>query len=284
MADIQDVLDTIVTQVTGYLYPNGTANPPVAGAGATVRVYSDWPTLAQLNTDLPAGISHVTVYPFRTDRNTTRYAPRAHVQSITAATLTLASAGASITVGGAMPVPFTPHNLAVLIGDTPFVYAVQASDTLSSIATGIATLLALAYPGTTSSGAVVSVPAGVAVRATRVGTTAGIAQEWERQQHRIQISVWAPDIATRKAIGAVIKTAFAPINFLTMPDGFGARIQYHRTMLWDENQNETVRIYRRDLFYEVEYATTTQQEVATVVAFNLNAQTPTGDTILQQAN
>lgn len=268
MADVQDVLNTMVAQIAGWVYPNGTAQKPVYGSG--VRVFSGWPLPAQLDADLPKDIAHVSVYTIPgVGRNTTRYAPSAHVGQIVAATLTLTAVGNVLTVGGAMPSPFALHNMAVLMGKTPYIYSVQPTDTPASIATALATLLAVDYPGTTSSGSTITV-AGTAPTAVRVGTSAPVSREWERESRRFQVSVWAPDEATRSVISAAIRSALSKISFLVMPDGFGAHVVYAGDQLSDSGQK--VRIYRRDIFYEIEYATTDQETAVVIVAALLNQQ------------
>jgi len=134
------------------------------------------------------------------------------------------------------------------------------------------------FPGTISSGAVITLPVGVSAQAARVGTTGIVTTEWERQEQLFQITVWAPDSPTRATIGAAIKAALAQINFLTMIDGFGARCRYKSSRLSDEVQNAAV--YRRDLFYTVEYATTVTEQVATVVAVTTTYETEAGTPIL----
>lgn len=272
MSDISDVLDVLVAQCTSYVYPNGTANPSVCGS--TVRVYPGWPTSSSLDQDLQAGNVNVSIFPSGPERNTTRYTTRSHVMSIAPATLILSAAGSIVTVGGAIPVPFSPHNMAVLIERKAFIYPIQASDTLTSIATGLASLIAAKYPDTTSSGPVITLPVGVRAQVARVGTTGVTAIEWERQTQRIQITVWAPEPVPRNLVGAAIKAGFSKIAFVTMPDGFGARVKSNGNVLSD--QLEKAKTYRRDLFYDVEYATTAEETTATVVTVQVDYQTMQG--------
>lgn len=272
MADITDVMNVLVGVVAQTVYPNGTSQPSIAGID--IICYAGWPTASRLDQDLQREKVHITVFPTGTEKNTTRYQPIPKVMSIVAPSLTLAASANTVTVGGAIPSPFTAHNMAVLIARKAFIYPVQSTDTPTSIATGLAALIAATYPGTTSSGAVVTLPSGVTVQEVRVGTTGITAAEWERQQQPMQITVWSYDPMVRNAIGAAIKQAFAPIAFLTMPDGFGARVRYVNSHLSDEY--EKAKLYRRDLFYQVEYATTIEQETAAVVAVTVGNQTMAG--------
>lgn len=50
MADLSDVSTALVTLVTGVVYPNGIGQPSITGN--PVVVYSGWPNMTQLKTDL----------------------------------------------------------------------------------------------------------------------------------------------------------------------------------------------------------------------------------------
>lgn len=276
MADLQDVLNTLTTQIAGYVYPNGTGQASVTGKA--INIFPGWPLGDQIDNDMPLGIADISVFPPPNERNTTRYRPKNIVMSVATPTLTLTANGNVVTVGGAMPSPFTAHNLGLIVEKQPFIYSVQATDTLTSIATGLATLLNQTFPGTTSSGPVITLPANTVPVVARVGTTGQVTTEWERQQQLIQITVWAPDPTTRATIGNAIKVALSQIAFLTMPDGYGARILYKSNRYSDEAQKP--QIYRRDFFYEVEYATTVTQTLATVVATKVTFETQSGVPII----
>jgi hypothetical protein len=275
MADITDVLTTLASTLTNAFYPNGTtgqAEPSITGY--LTYIYPGWPQSSQLDADMAAlgagtgGRIHVSIFPLPTEQNTTRFAPKQQVMSTVTPTLTLTmnAAQTQITVGGSVPTPFSLCNMAVLIAGQAFLYAVQPTDTLSTIAAGLATAIAAQYPSASSAGAVISLAPGTYATATRVGTSAQVTTEWERQQVQVQIDVWAADPTGRADTGNVIKTALAQIAFLTMPDGFGARVRYVRSQLVDDAKNQ--RVYRRTFIYTVEYATTTTQSVAEIIAIN----------------
>lgn len=71
MADLSDVESSLVTVIAGLLYPNGTGQP--SSVGIPCKVFAGWPTAAQLDADLVAGVANVSVYPTQIERNTTRY-------------------------------------------------------------------------------------------------------------------------------------------------------------------------------------------------------------------
>lgn len=262
MADISDVMNVLAATCASYVYPNGTSEPSVTGG--LIRVFEGWPTASSLDADLQDGVVNVSIYPTGPENNVTRYQPKQLVQSVVTPTLTLTQNGNQVTVGGTMLSPYSVQNMAVIINGTPFIYPVQETDTLTSIATGLTALISPSYPGTNNDGPVITLPAGAIPSAVRVGTTGVATTEWERQKQRIQITVWAPDPTTRTQVSSAIRVALSQIAFLTMPDGFGARIKSAGSMLSDVL--EKAKTYRRDLFYEVEYATTVAGSVTTIVA------------------
>ena len=261
MSDILDVQNALVSLIAQALFPNGTGQPSVVDA--PIVVYPGWPDPTTLDTDIGNGKAHVTVFPKPEERNTTRYPIAQQVVTQANATLTLTVAGQIITVGGTVS---TPQNLAVLVGAQAYTYAVQTNDTLTSIATALATMIAVA--GTTSSGNVVTVGPTGEIRAARVGANGTVAAEYRRQEKVILVTVWASTPALRYAIGAALDVALAQIEFITLPDGFGGRLTYKSSNISDALAKTT--IYRRDLSYCVEYATTVTTPATQITVQQIN--------------
>ncbi len=254
MADIIDVQNELVAVAAQTLYPSGTGQPSLVIA--PVKIYPGWPTAATLDADLPAGTCHVTVFPVPgMERNTTRYPQAWQDQTVTAQTLTLTVSGQTVTVGGTVS---TPQNVMLMVGGQPYVYPVQATDTLIGIATGLSSLV----PGASNVGAVITLPATAVIDAARVGTGGVSIREIRRQSRVVKLSVWAGTPALRDAIAIAIDSALAPMEFLTLADQFAARLIYHATGVVDDQQK--AGLYRRDLDYLIEYATT-QTTVSTQV-------------------
>jgi hypothetical protein len=261
MADVIDVQNALVALAANALYPNGTGQPSAA-AGVPCKVYAGWPTQSQLDADLAAGIAHVTVFPRPEERNTTRMPLDWQQQTVNTPTLTLTVSGQQITVGGSVPPATNPHNLAVLVNGKTYVYAVQSADTLSSIAAALAALIGAEIPGTGAAGAALTVGAADRIGAVRVGVTGAAVMEIRRQERQFQITVWADTPAHRDAVTQPVDRALALTRFLTMPDGMAARIIYVGSPITDDLQK--ARLYRRDMIYSVEYATT-QTETETQI-------------------
>ena len=275
MASISDVETALVTLIAGAAYPNGVTQPSVANV--PIAVYAGWPTSSRLDPDLAAGKTHITVYPTATESNTTRFPKDWKPQTLNTATLSLTVSGQTVTVGGAMPSPFTPHVLSVLVNGIPYPYQVLSTDTIASIATALAALIAVGVPGTASAGGVITLPNTARINAARVGITGTSIRELRRQQRVIQITIWSDTPAHRDAVAGPVDIALAATEWLTMPDGFGARLVYRGSPELDSQQK--AKLYRRDFLYSVEYATT-QTEVDTQITqeqLNISAQ-PDGST------
>ena len=254
MADLSDVLNVLVGQVNGIVYPNGTTNPSIVNL--PVAVYPGWPDAATLDASMqalnaggqvdPAKL-HVSIYPRPEEKNTTRYQDRWTPLSYAAPTIAVTQDGQQITFRGTVSIP---QNIAIVAAPhAAYAYAVQANDTLTSIATAIAALV----PGATSSGATVTLPVSVTVTAARVGGSGQLYREHRRQVRQFQITVWANTDANRNALAAAIDSTFAAVEFITLPDGTAGRLKYYSSPIDDKRSQ--VQIYRRDLFYTVEYPT-----------------------------
>jgi len=272
MANITDVCNSLVAKIAATLYPTGTGNPSVAGFG--VRVFEGWPNPKSLDKDLVAGVAQVSVYPLNAERNTTRYPRDWQTLSINAATLTAVITGQTITIGGSVNVP---QLISAIVNGLAFSYAIQANDTLTTIATSLAALIAVSVPGTTSSGAVITMPASAKIKAARIGVAGTIIRELRRQERQFQITIWANTPQNRDAVANPIEIAFANLDFITLADLSAARVVYLNSPMTDNFQKS--KLYRRDLVYTVEYATTetASTTVVTVVQENITNQ-PDGAT------
>lgn len=261
MADLSDVETAFLAIIQGAVYPNGTSSPSIVNAD--VRIYRGWPIASQLDADLAAGKCHVSVYSQpNVERNTTRYPRDDQVVTAPVHTLTVAVNGNQVTIGGTVA---TPQNVIVLCGSRfAFTYAVKVTDTLNSIASALAALIAVTFPGSSAAGAVITVAGQPGILKARVAGAGAIWTEQRRQERGIQVTCWCQTPALRDALAPAIDLAFAQLDRITLPDQSSCRIKYERTGESDEAQK--VQIFRRDLFYTVEYPT-----VTTSTAFEVGA-------------
>ncbi|MBB5508153.1 hypothetical protein [Paraburkholderia atlantica] len=260
-------MDTLASMSAQAVYPNGTGQ--ASAAGVPVICYAGWPTASRLDSDLKVGKIHVTVFARPEEKNTTRYMTQTQTVTATTPTLTITVSGQTVTIGGAMPSPFAAHNLDVFVNGKPYLYAVQQSDTLTSIATALATLIAADVAGTTSAGPVITIPAGAKIGAARVGTSGVGLREVSRQERRFQITVWADTPDHRKAVVRPIKALLADSHFITLPDGTAGRLIYAGGGGPNDNPQDA-KLYRHDLFYSCEYGTTVLDPQYQVIAIETN--------------
>ena len=287
MSDISDVLVVLVNAASAALYPSGTSQPSITASD--IVVYPGWPASANLDQDLLAGKTHVSVFPKGDDRNTTRYREKRIVTKAPVETLTftkglvnvdhlqlegggnllledgssflLETQRTTITVGGTVTVP---QNVMLRVSGKDYVYSVQSADTLASIAASLAALVVSDIAGTVSQGPTITIGLGGRLQAARVGGFGTVTREIKRQERLVMLTVWAAAPALRDTIAAAIDVALAQQRFLTMPDGYGARLIYKSSTVIDSLQKAA--LYRRDLNYSVEFATTATEQAAAVIA------------------
>lgn len=261
MADLSDVSNALVSLLAQIIYPNGSGN--ASAVGASCRIYMGWPQSQQLNADLLAGYCHISVFPTQNERNTSRYLRVWQPLPVTVPTLTLTQNNNSVTVGGAVSV----CNVALLVQGQNYAYAVKATDTLTSVATALAALIT----GATSSGAVITLPTNANLQALKIGVGGTMAREVRRQERVFMMAIWSPTAALRDAIAKLIDAALVDMTFMALPDLSMAHVNYKGSVVVDERQKSA--LYRRDLNYAIEYATTetTGAMEVTQIATNIDS-------------
>jgi hypothetical protein len=280
MADETDVESTIVGLIATVLYPNGTSLP--SAANVPCKVMRGWPSVGAQEEAKANNFVNVSVSARSgVERNTTRYPPIWITQTPPVHTLTASvSALNVVTIGGIVAVP---QNVLILVGQTNvFNYAVQPSDTLTSICSSLATLIAAEFAGTTSSGHTIIIPTGMPVQA-RIAAAGTQIQEVGRQEKSFQVTVWAPPTTVkladadlwRTAVAALVGPHLRQLIRIVLPDQTYAHIYYDHTMSSDSVQTEG--LYRRDMFFWVEYATTLTAPGYEIGVFGLSVQAGIGE-------
>lgn len=248
MADFTNVADALVSAIVATVYPSGTGAASIAPGAAPVYVYQGWPMPEQLDADLKAGKAHVSVFPTATERELPLHMADWAALTINAPTIAVAVSGNQVTVSGT---GVSGQNVAVIVDGLAFVYAVQADDTPTSIASALGAMIN-ATRSASSTGPVITLPAARSLVA-RVGATGTSIRELRRQEKVFQISVWANSPALRDPLAARVDVALAAIVRLSMLDGSQAVLRYRSSIQHDGQQK--AGIYRRDMLYAVEYST-----------------------------
>ena len=86
--------------------------------------------------------------------------------------------------------------------------------------------------------------------------------ELRRQTRLFQIGIWAATYARRDAAAATIDAGLAAVSRLTLVDGSVAVMTYDSSLQDDDQQQ--AGIYRRDLFYALNYATTLTRSLSAI--------------------
>lgn len=282
MADLSDVLAALTTLSAQAVYPNGTGSPSVTGGA--IRVYSGWPLPTNLDNDLraisqsiSAGACHVSIFARPEEKNVTRFSRDWLLQTVQAATLTATIVGQTVVIGGTIPTASNPQFVTLNVNSAIYVYAVQVSDTLITIATALAALT-----GASNSGATITFSNAARLNAARVGGTGTSIREIRRQEKTFQIVVWADSPIHRDQIAQPIDILLSNTQFINFADGSSGRLVYKSTMISDEQQND--RIYRRDLFYSVEYPTIQSATDTVIGSTQLNNQLANGSVNIGPSN
>lgn len=254
MASLTDVLKQVAAQVAAIAYPNGTGQP--SAAGIPIRVYPGWPIPNVLDTDLTAGTAHISVYPAGKDHKTTRYIGRDWTQLTTPThTVVMTVEGSVVTLSGTISL----QNLMINLNGVSYVYAMQLTDTLTSAAAALASMI----PGASSTGPVITLTGAHGVLA-RVGGFGVAYKETKRQEQSVQIIIWAPTPAARDAVASPIDSALSDGNSINFTDGSFGTIRSAGSLMTDQLQK--AGLFRLDLFYLIDYATTQTMQAAEVVA------------------
>ncbi|WP_369788068.1 hypothetical protein [Rouxiella sp. WC2420] len=258
MADPSEILNVIAAQVAAIVYPNGTSSASISGTA--LNVYAGWPVHSVLNTDILAGTSHISVFPLDGEQKipTALGRPYREVESGDP-TIVATVSDSSVTLSGTVS---TPQNVYLLVDGTGYHYAVQSDDTLTTIATAMSTLI----PAASNVDAVISIPQAIEIIA-RVGGVGSQARELRRQTKEFMVTVWAPTTALRDSLGSALDSGLSINSNLQLSDNLPAFMIYSRSMFSRDTQ-----IYRRDIVFSVNYATSqtlsAPQVVAPVISIN----------------
>jgi hypothetical protein len=267
MADASDVETALADQAAATLYPLGTQNASVTGA--VYRIYRGWPSDSALEADLALGNWHVSVTAVEgTDPDVPQFPANWVMTALVAPALTVSVSGGVVTFGGSAA---TGQLAGILIDDTAFSYRTQPGDTPASVAANLAVEINTVF-FVSVTGASITIPSFTRLIA-RVEADQTAILPTRRQRQNFRLACWCADPASRDATASALDASLAQIFFLTLPDGSAGRLRYLRC----ENSDvfSTTPLYRRDLIYSVDYATTVVQAQPTML-LGINENDTTG--------
>ncbi len=248
MADQSDVESSLATLIEAIIYPQGANAASILAR--TCRIYRGWPNTAALDADLAAGRLNVTIFPAGEQANTTRWPDEFVVAAPVAPSLAISVAGNTATLEGAAGVG---QLAGLLVDNLAVVHRTQAADTPALVAATLAAYLRQAGRVAAVSGASVTV-FGAGLLLGRVAADQSAQVQTRRQRQGFRITAWCPDPASRDAAASAIDAALSTQRFLALPDATFGRLRFVSSSVFDQSQDAA--LYRRDLLYSVEYATT----------------------------
>lgn len=268
MADPSDVSNTIAGMIAARVYPNGTSSPSISGS--VIKIYPGWPVPNVLQEDIKSGGVHISVWALPAERKIGSELGRPYrVVAEGDPPMTATVNGQTVTLSGAASVP---TNVYFLVDGVGYHYPVQASDTLTTVATAMATQI----PGASSTGSVVTLHEAHSVIA-RTGGVGTAVRELRRQAKDFQITVWAPTPALRVLVASAVDGMLSESSIISLGDGAPSQLLYSRQ--FDSDASENYLIYRRDLIYTVNFATTQSIAAPQVVAPVMNVAGTSGNPI-----
>ncbi len=257
MADQSEVEAVLVGLVGAAVYPAGVLAPSVLGR--VVRVYRGWPVGAALDRDLAAGHVNITVFPDASGQvATTRWPDGYEVPVVAVPTVTVGVAGETVTIGGDVA---PGQVVGLLVDNVAVVHRTVAGDTADSVVAVLAAYLREVRIVTVS-GSTLVVPGAGAVLARVVADQTAVRQT-RRQRQNFRVTCWCPDPLTRDAAAGVVDGVLSVRSFVGLPDGLSGRLRFVSSTVFDQTQDAA--LYRRDLVYSVEYATTVVQVLPSMI-------------------
>lgn len=246
MADIYDVQVVLSQLAQQAVYPNGLSSASVSNCD--VRIFPGWPLPNTLDSDLTNRKAQISIFPTNIGRATTRFQTTWDTVSINEPTLALNVNGNQISVDGSVGIAY--QACMVFVNNLSYSYAVLESDTLETIAAGIAALI----PNSSASGNIVTVGNDPYYIFTRVIVTGQSVRELAREMRMMFVTIWAPTPQIRSILGNAIAVLFAATYRPVLPDGTYGQLSYSGSR--EEDLLEKVKCYRRDIHFLFEYGIT----------------------------
>ncbi len=245
MPDRADVEQCLAGLIAGVLYPEGFETDSVIRN--VCKVYRGWPVSGALESDLAAGVVHVSVQPVAGSvRDCTRFSQE--WQGVCpAATLVGLAQGELVSFSGEGG---PGHVAGIAVDGQAYAYRMRFGDSAALVAAALAAQIRMDRPAL-ASGPSVSLLNGRNIR-VRIVTDGAGGRELRRQQAIFRVTFWCPDPATRDTIVSLIDGALAAMTFVDVA-GWACRLQLSSDSSSDEGS--AAGIWRRDLLYAVEYPT-----------------------------
>jgi len=268
MADIDDVSNAIASLVSTAIYPNGISQPSISGA--QVRIFPGWPLPAQLDTDMAAGISNVSIFPMAGATAT----PFQILDEWYTIVPPVHGMGVSV-VGNAVTLTGTPGptEFCAIVLDNKYAFSRTGSTSAAILSALLADIVAI-YPSSSLLGNTLTI-VGAAYVVPRIGAQGIIGRVVHRQRQGIMVTVWSPTPSARTVLASAVSVSLSANVRVPLPDTSQMILVYNRTSVIDTW--EALTVYRRDMIVDAEYATI--QEITAVEVTAVENTFSTKDTV-----
>ncbi|MCS3401408.1 MULTISPECIES: hypothetical protein [Pantoea] len=245
MASVGDVCLFIAKQVEDTIYPGGNRLPGIINAA--VKIYPGWPVPGSLESGIDAGGVHISVWPLPAERKLSCALGRPwRILPECEPSLQITVNGNVISFSG---VSSALTNVGLRLDGKDYSFQFRPQTTAEEAVK----ILSGAFPHIFTVGRSLYVLNAENISVTV--TTAGLAvRELHRQVKDFQVTVWAPSPVLRERIGSAIDGTLSEQCHIDLNDGVPAQLLYLRQ--FDSDKAESWHVYRRDLFFSVNFATT----------------------------
>lgn len=258
MSDISDVENALVNAISASLFPLAYYVPYTVATssvtGISCRLYRGWPIDQQLNNDLLAGVTNISIFAAEgVARNATRYLRHSTTTSVSQATSTMTAtlSGSVVTFAGTGSIS---EVMGIGIRNFGRGYGYSTRLTLNQTPTQIAAVFAANLAGATSSGPSLTVAAPSASIVVEYGGDVTELVEVHRNEQVFMVTVWSPTVAIRDQLCSFIDPQLIWIDHLYFPDGSCSEpVIGAGTCVDDVIQKEFM--WRRTLYYSIKYPT-----------------------------
>lgn len=288
MCDISDITAYLKGQALAAVYPNGVgANNSVAGMD--VRIYEGWPVADQLELDVggktligsangepitrPNGpCANVSIFPMTGGGHVYQILNETYTISAPVINLKTSLDGDTLTVTSGTP---ATGEFITVICDDAHIYS-KTGATVADILAAIAGAAQFDYPAAIATATTLTIPVEFSM-VVRQGGVGVLGKVTNRQKQGVMVTVWAPTPESRTTLAAAIDNVIKQTIKPSMPDTSQAIVTYRTTIVADDKQ--TVTIYRRDLIYDIEYATVEQFPGVTITSTQVSITNPSNTAI-----
>lgn len=245
MASVDEVSQYLAKRVADVLYPGGSLLPGIVNAA--VKIYPGWPVSLTLQSDIESGNAHVSVWPLPAERRVNCALGRPYKTLARGKpTLQLRVTDSAIAVSGVVS---ALTNVQIRLNGKNFIFHFRAGTTAEQVVHILQ--LHLPHAFIMMSRVIIPVVNHLSITVTTAGTAV---RELRRQIKDFQITVWAPTPQLRNTIGTALDAALSEHCHIDLGDGVPAQMFYARQ--FDSDSAENWHVYRRDLIFSVNYATT----------------------------